>query len=213
MNINNVRMEQLPDRSLAGLVRCDSLKDRTYHKEITMSFHRLTCVATVVVALGTLSSAAAETNSEIARRLIEKSSNAVPACALLSNDEVVKLTGRKSYTPPEGVHLRDGGSSCTWDSGVNINLFSGPRSAEQYEDFLKAFKQDKTPRQTVSGLGDSAYATAWMGNQYQGNHAVLVVRKGAHTMGISLQAEGGETPQSVQPKLMTVAKAALTKLP
>jgi hypothetical protein len=160
-----------------------------------------------------LGDASAQSNSEIARRLIEKPSTAVLACKLLTNDEVVKLTGRKSYTPPEGVQLRDGGSSCTWDSGVNINLFTGPKSVEQHESMLKAFKQDKTPRQAVPGLGDSAYATAWMGNQYQGNHAVLVVRKGAHTMGISLEAQGGQTPQSAQPTLMTVAKAALARLP
>lgn len=159
------------------------------------------------------STAFAQSNSEVARRLIEKPSNTVPACGLLSNDEVVKLTGRKSYTPPEGVALRDGGSSCTWDSGVNINLFSGPKSAEQHEAMLKAFKQDQTPRQTVAGIGDSAYSTAWMGNKYQGNHGVLVIRKGMHTVGISLQAEGAETPQSVLPKLTTVAKAALAKLP
>jgi hypothetical protein len=170
-------------------------------------------IAIAVLTLTALDPAAAQSNSEIARRLIEKPSSAVLACKLLSNDEVVKLTGRKSYTPPEGVQLRDGGSSCTWDSGVNINLFSGPKSAEQHEAMVKAFKQDKTPRQAVSGLGDSAYATAWMGNKYQGNHAVLVVRKGVHTIGISLEAQGGQTPQSVQPTLMTVAKAALARLP
>jgi hypothetical protein len=166
-----------------------------------------------LLGLAALADAAAQSNSEIARRLIEKPSAAVAACKLLTNDEVVKLTGRKSYTPPEGVQLRDGGSSCTWDSGVNINLFTGPKSAEQHESMLKAFKQDKTPRQAVPGLGDSAYATAWMGNKYQGNHAVLVVRKGAHTMGISLEAQGGQTPQSVQPTLTMVAKAALARLP
>lgn len=169
--------------------------------------------ATALLALTALTSAGAQSNSEIARRLIEKTSSAVPACALLSNDEVVRMTGRKTYTQPEGVQLRDGGSSCTWDGGVNINLFTGPKSADQHEAMLKAFKQEKTPRQSVSGIGDSAYSTAWMGNQYQGNHAVLVIRKGAHTMGISLKAEGNETPQSVQPKLMPVAKAALAKLP
>lgn len=177
------------------------------------TFHLPRCALAASLALAALSDAAAQSNSEIARRLIEKPSAAVAACKLLSNDEVVKLTGRKSYTPPEGVQLRDGGSSCTWDSGVNINLFSGPKSAEQHEALLKAFKQDKTPRQAVAGLGDSAYATVWMGNQYQGNHAVLVVRKGAHTMGISLEAQGSQTPQSAQPTLMTVARAALARLP
>jgi hypothetical protein len=158
-------------------------------------------------------SASAQTRQEMADKVVKQYKAPSAACALLADDEVARMTGRRSYTKAEGVQLRDGGSSCTWDTGVNINLFSGPRSADQHEAFLKAFKQDKTPRQSVGGIGDSAYATAWMGNQYQGNHAVLVVRKGAHTMGISLQAEGAETPQSVQPKLMTVAKAALAKLP
>ena len=170
-------------------------------------------VAAAALALSALSTAWAQSNSEIARKLIDKPSNTNTACELLSNDEVSRQTGRRSYTPPEGVTFKDGGSSCTWDTGVNINLFTGPKSADQHDAMLKAFKQDKTPREAVSGLGDSAYATAWMGNQYQGNHAVLVVRKGAHTMGISLKTEGAETPKSVQPKLMTVAKAALAKLP
>jgi hypothetical protein len=177
-----------------------------------MSLHLPLRAATVALAMSALSAASAQTNSEIARRLIDKPNNTNPACALLTNDEVVRHTGRRSYTPPEGVTFKDGGSSCTWDTGVNINLFSGPKSADRHEAMLKAFKQDKTPRQSVSGLGDSAYATAWMGNQYQGNHAVLVVRKGLHTMGISLQTEGSETPQSVQPKLLPVAKAALARL-
>jgi hypothetical protein len=182
-------------------------------EEHTMRVHRILRSVVTVVTVGASSAAAAQSNSEVARRLIEKPSGAVAACGLLSNDQVVALTGRKSYTPPEGVQLRDGGSSCTWDSGVNINLFSGPKSAEQYEALLKAFKQGQTPRQPVSGIGDSAYSTAWLGNRYQGNHAVLVIRKNAHTMGISLQTEGTESPQALQPTLMTIAKAALAKLP
>lgn len=179
-----------------------------------MRFHPSPLIPTAALALGALSIAFAQSNSEVARRLIDKPSNTNAACALLSNEEVVRLTGRRSYTPPEGVLFKSGtGSSCTWDSGVNINLYSGPKSADEHEALLKAFKQDKTPRQTVAGLGDSAYSTTWTGNQYQGNHAVLVIRKGVHTVGISLEAQGKETPESIQPKLMTVAKAALARLP
>lgn len=177
------------------------------------TFHLPRCALAASLALAALSDAAAQSNSEIARRLIEKPSAAVAACKLLSNDEVVKLTGRKSYTPPEGVQLRDGGSSCTWDSGVNINLFSGPKSAEQHEELMRNFKVDKTPRQPVAGVGDGAFVTHMMLGKYQGDHALMVVRKGAHTMGISLEAKAPETPQSLQPKLTTIAKAALAKLP
>jgi hypothetical protein len=177
-----------------------------------MTFRLPPLTTAAVLALAAVSTASAQSNSEIARRIIEKTSNAVTACGLLTNDEVVRMTGRKSYTPPEGVQFKNGGSSCTWDSGVNINLFSGPQSAEQHEGLMKAFKADKTPREAVSGVGDSAFATAIMGNKYQGNHAMLVVRKGAHTMGMTLEAKEPETPQSVRPKLVTIAKAALAKL-
>jgi hypothetical protein len=177
-----------------------------------MTVHLPMRAAAVLVALGAMSAALAQTNSDVARRLIEKPSDAVPACTLLSNDEAVKLTGRRSYVKPEGVQLKSGGSSCTWDSGVNVNLFSGPQSARQHEELMKAFKADKTPRQAVAGIGDSAFVTHMMLGKYQGNHALLVVRKGEHTMGMSLEAKGPETPQSVEPKLMTLAKAALAKL-
>jgi len=177
-----------------------------------MTIHSILRATAIFVAAGALSNASAQTNSEVARRLIDKPSDAVPACALLTNDEVVKMTGRRSYTQPEGVQFKSGGSSCTWDSGVNINLFTGPQSAQQHEGLMKAFKADKTPREAVAGVGDSAFATAIMGNKYQGNHVLLVVRKGLHTMGMTLEAKEPETPQSVRPKLVTIAKAALAKL-
>jgi hypothetical protein len=180
---------------------------------MTMTTSKQLPAALALVALGTVSITWAQSNSEVARRIIEKQSNQVTACKLLSNDEVVKLTGRRSYVPPEGVQLRNGGSSCTWDSGVNINLFSGPKSADQHEELMRNFKVDKTPRQTVAGVGDSAFLTHMMLGKYQGDHALMVVRKGAHTMGISLEAKPPETPPSLQPKLTTIAKAALSKLP
>ncbi len=166
-----------------------------------------------LVTLGAASIAAAQTNSDVARRLIEKQDDAVPACKLLSNDEVVKLTGRRSFVKPEGVQLKGGsGSSCNWDAGVNINLYSGPTAAQNMEGLMKSFKVDQLPRQPVAGIGDSAFSTVMNLGKYQGNHALLVVRKGAHAMSVSLEAKEPETPQSVQPKLLAVAKAALARL-
>jgi hypothetical protein len=166
-----------------------------------------------VAGAGAASTSLAQSNSEVARKLIEKQSDAVTACSLLSNDEVVKVTGRKSYVKPEGVQLKGDGSSCNWDSGVNINMFSGPQSAQNMDHLMKSFKVDKAPRQSVSGIGDSAYLTHMLLGEYQGDHAMLVVRNGAHTVSISLEAKKPQTPQSVESKLMAVAKAALAKLP
>lgn len=164
-------------------------------------------------ALASASSADAQNNAEVARRIIEKPNDAALACKLLSNDEVVKLTGRPSYVDPEGVQLAGGGSSCTWDAGVNINLYSGRSAAQNMEGLMKSFKVDKAARRPVAGIGESATMSHMMLGKYQGNHALLVVRKGEHVMGISLEAKEPETPQGVEPKLITVAKAALARLP
>jgi hypothetical protein len=178
-----------------------------------MATCKLLSTVLVLVALASASAAGAQSNAETARRIIEKPSNQVLACKLLSNDEVVKLTGRQSYVDPEGVQLAGGGSSCTWDAGVNINLYSGRNAAQNMEGLMKNFKVDKAPRRPVSGIGDRATMTHMMLGKYQGNHAMLVVHKGEHVMGISLEANEPETPQAIEPKLMTVAKAAVDRLP
>ncbi|MEP7281434.1 MAG: hypothetical protein ABI696_05600 [Rubrivivax sp.] len=175
-----------------------------------MILPRLMPPAAAFAIMGLACAASAQTNSELARRIIEKQSDA--ACALLPNDEVVRMTGRRSVTKPEGVQLKNGGSSCSWSSGVNVNMYSGPNSAQQLEDLLKRFKADKSPRQPVGGIGDRAFMTHMMLGKYQGNHALLIVHQGQHALGISLEAEAPETPESVQPKLMSVARAALARL-
>jgi hypothetical protein len=166
----------------------------------------------MLIALAGIPAAPAQTRQEQAARVIQKSGGPSAACALLSNDEVVKITGRRSYTEPEGTQLTNGGSACDYDS-ANVTLYSGPKSEEHYEALLKNFKKDQTPRQPVAGLGDKAYLMyPKPRDKYEGNHAVLVVRQGVHTMAVSLEAQGTETPQSLQPKLTAMAKTALARL-
>jgi hypothetical protein len=54
--------------------------------------------------------------------------------------------------------------------------------------------------------------TQMMLGKYQGDHALLIVQQGPHALSISLEAQPPETPASVQPKLMAVARAALARL-
>ena len=56
--------------------------------------------------------ASGQTRQEQAARVIKKAGGPSAACALLSNEEVVKITGRRSYTEPEGTQLTNGGSAC-----------------------------------------------------------------------------------------------------
>jgi hypothetical protein len=163
-------------------------------------------------ALALAGTAAAESRTEQANRVFTKSGGPSAACALLSNDEVVKITGRRSYSQPEGTQLTNDGASCDY-TGVNVTLFSGPKSDENYDKLVKNFMKDNSSRQVVAGVGDSAYL--WFPkprDQYEGNHAILVAHQGVHTVAVSLEAQGSETPQSLQPRLTAMAKAALAKL-
>ena len=173
---------------------------------------KLTVGLASAAALVLTCTAAAESRTEQANRVITKAGGPSAACTLLSNDEVVKITGRPSYSQPEGTQLIDGGSACDY-SGANITLFSGPKSNDSYDKLVKNFKKDNSQRQPVAGIGDSAYL--WFPkarDQYEGNYAVLVVHRGAHTVAFAIEAQGTETPQSLQPKLLALAKAGLAKL-
>ena len=173
---------------------------------------RSTLIAALVLA-ALASAASAQTRKEMADRVVKQYDAPSAACALLSNDEVVKITGQRSYQQPTGTQLTNGGSACDYDD-VNLTLFSGPKSGEHYEALLKNFKKDKAPRTPVSGIGDSGYLMVQTSGPTSApnRHAVLVVRHGPHTMAVSLEAQKAEMPESLQPKLMSMAKTVLAKL-
>lgn len=165
--------------------------------------------ALVLATLG--AAASAQTRKEMADRVVKQYDAPSAACAVLSNDEVVKITGRRSYQPPIGTQLTHG-SACDYDS-ANLTLFSGPQSAQHYDALLKNFKRDTLPRQAVAGVGDSAFLMVPPpGDRDHGRFVILVVRQGVHTMAVSLQPERGQTPQALQPTLMAMAKTALGRL-
>ncbi|HEX6362217.1 MAG TPA: hypothetical protein VFZ93_04635 [Albitalea sp.] len=167
-----------------------------------------------VLSLAVLAGAAAtQTRKEQADRVVTQYDAPSAACALLSNAEVVKVTGRRSYGEPQGTQLTNGGSACDYDD-VNLTLFSGPKSAEHYEALLKNFKKDKAARTPLSGVGDSAYLMVLTSGPTSepNQHAVLVVRSGVHTMAVSMEAQKAQTPQSLQPVLTSMARTALGKL-
>jgi hypothetical protein len=65
-----------------------------------------------------------------------------PACTLLTKEEFAKITDRRLYSDADGTQLTSGGSACDFDSG-NVTLFSGPKSAENYEQLLKKLRHKR----------------------------------------------------------------------
>jgi hypothetical protein len=169
--------------------------------------------ALAFIALCSSAAAYAESRQEQAARVISKAGGPSKACDLLTNADVVNITGRRSYVAPQGTTLTNGGSACDFDS-ANVTLFSGPKSQEHYDALLKNFKKDRTPRQPVAGVGERAYLLVpEPRDKYEGRYAILVVHQGEHTLAVALEAQDNEAPQSLQPKLMTMVKTALPRLP
>ena len=133
-------------------------------------------------------------------------------------------TTRRSSSPggartsqPEGVQLTNGGSACDLrQRGQRARCSPGRSPARAATtSSMKAFKADKTQRQAVAGIGDSAYlwrpdAARQVPGQPRDSSSCA---KGEHTMGVSrCRPKDAETPQSLEPKLMTLAKAALAQV-
>ena len=174
--------------------------------------HKARFSALALVAMCGTTAAMAESRQEQAARAVKQYEAPSAACALLTKDEVAKLTGRPAYSEPSGTQLINDGSACDYSS-ANLTLFSGPKSNDSYDKLVKNFKKDNSVRQAVAGIGDSAYL--WFPkarDQYEGNYTVLVVHQGAHTLAVALEAQGSEAPTSLQPKLVAMAKSALPRL-
>jgi hypothetical protein len=137
------------------------------------------------------------------------------ACSLLTNAEIERLTGRRLYSEPEPTSLADGaGSACTYGTGkAQLVLFSGPKSQELWNDYLKNFGRDKDAKHPVPAAGSGAYVIyPTPRDEYEDTIGLLVVNAGPHTLGVSLAAAKGEPAESVQPTLVTLANAVVTKL-
>lgn len=115
-------------------------------------------------------------------------------CGLLTDTEVAELVtrGRTSYSDPKATTLGGGaGAVCQYEHG-QTGLWMGPGSEARFEQFLTTWKQDKEPRQPVSGVGDTAYIIYPRGrSSYSDEGPFLVARVGPHVVTAALFARKG----------------------
>jgi hypothetical protein len=146
----------------------------------------------------------------------ERAANMAPpeACALLTNTDVQKVTGRKMFTEPTPMSLKGGaGALCGFDN-AQVILFSGDNSETLWDGFLKGFGYGDVQKYPVSGLGDKAYAFYFKPqNEHQDAGTFIVVSAGKRTVAVSVSAEEGQPSESVQPQAVELAKMVLAKLP
>jgi len=190
------------------------------HKQLIATSAALT--AALMLSGATLAQQPGMTHSETVKKATDmldeakkqKGDGGPPACSLLTAADVQKVTGRAPFDKPTQMPIA-GGTTCQIDDSGLI-VMSGSDSWQRYENYLKAFKADKDPRKSVSGIGDRAFVmfpTPRNSYQKENPFAVLVVQRGPHTLALSQQADRGKPPESTEPVLMSLMKSVLARLP
>ena len=143
---------------------------------------------------------------------LDAQARAIQACSLLSKADVESVTRRTEFTEPDLTPLAGGGSACTFNN-AQLVLFSGANSTDLWNAYLKNFGHQNDARHPVSGIGDDAYFFyPKPRDEYEGVNAVVVVNVGQHTLAVSVEAEEGNSAETVQPQALALAKMVWTKL-
>ncbi len=123
----------------------------------------------------------------------------MPACSLISREDVTRATGRDPYVDPEPAG--QGGWICNVGSG-ELKVYSGLKSWEAWE-----------PRTPAPGFGERAYFLFLKGeNEYQANVGFLVAQSGNHTVALSLDAPKGAPGASMRTALESLMRTILSRL-
>jgi hypothetical protein len=136
------------------------------------------------------------------------------ACSLMTKAEMEEFTGHQ-YTDPDQTPVTGGaGSVCTYDGGeAQIVVFSGPKSRELWDNYVKIWGHENDERHPVPEAGDGAYITyPKPRDKYEDTIGLIVVNTGPHTLGISLAAKEGQSAESVRPKLVSLTKTVVAKV-
>jgi hypothetical protein len=141
---------------------------------------RIIAAATVLILIGS-STGSAQSNP----------------CELLTTAEVNKLVarGRPTYNQaPDLIPIFGGaGVLCEYGFGGQIGVWSGPKTSDSFDRFLKQFRMDKVTRHPVSGVGDRAWIIYPVReNKNQDRMAYLVTNVGQKILTVALFARDGQ---------------------
>jgi hypothetical protein len=149
-----------------------------------------------------------------------------PACALLTVDEIRKITGFPGYSQPspgdalgEGV---GGGASCQYErnlfqvvGGKAVIPPKGPLlsiviiNGKNYTQSVPIGKG--CHKETVAGVGDAAFFEVCPPGKLK-RTAPLYVKAGSTDLLLQLDIEAPDTDASLRPKLVALARAAIAKV-
>lgn len=145
-----------------------------------------------------------------------------PACALLSVDDIRKITGHEGYSDTvsgdgigEGV---GGGSSCQYDSAA-FGASAGPPMvgvvlipAKDWTRRRQSVKlREGCRREPVSGVGDVAFFESCPSSARVRRTAPLYVKVGANDLIVEMDVQGTTTEADARMTVIAVAKAAAAR--
>ena len=134
-----------------------------------------------------------------------QSASATAACSLLTKDLVVEFTPYEKKAldlvmriPPSGDPVGRSGSECTY-GGITLQVDPFPPATIE--------KQRDQSWQAVKGVGDVAYF-----RDNGGRWGELYVKAGSRVVTLQMDVPTGRTAASLQPNLVGLAKALLSRL-
>lgn len=133
----------------------------------------------------------------------------IHACALLTKDDIKKLTGRtdRQLASRDEDSLPGGGSSCTYSSTPLLEIGLSPGASQKtFSAARQHLIQQGEKVQPVSGVGDEAYFESTQ------NYGRVYVRVGQRRLWVSMEVVPPVSAESVQPTVLALAKAAAEKL-
>ena len=134
----------------------------------------------------------------------------VHACSLLSDADIVRVTGRPNRlnVPPERTDMPNGVTTCNY-VGLDITLY--PRVTP--DNFQATRKREEATKdvtvESASGVGDEAYFSVRA--RRSSSNVGIIVRRGTYQVALGDRMPA-DSVAWMKPKLVELAKLAVAKL-
>lgn len=147
----------------------------------------------------------AQRGEQAMKDMARQAPGGVKPCALVSRAEIQKVTGRKQFTDPEPF----GDWICNFGEG-ELKVY---RSMDGWEQTIRTFKAEKTPRTPAPGFGAGAHFMVIKQPSLGYPVAILAANAGSHVLVLSLDGKEGQSAEPLKPMLETLMTSAIARLP
>ena len=138
--------------------------------------------------------------------VVRAQAGAFDVCALMSREEVMKITNRTDLSPGRPRQLPEGAAECRYAGGPpigSVTIVAGKSTKAKWDEFMKTLKDSGATLEAAPGVGAGAFF--WDDNR-------LYVHSGAYEVAISTSPTAGANAARIRADEVAIAKAVLAKL-